>query len=61
MLTVRKAASRLGVSYGFVLELIRSGKIEAINISEGKCQKSYRISPQSLDDFIQRNKVKSVS
>lgn len=49
-------AERLDVSRSHVVELIRTGKLAAINISIGQ-RPEYRVHPDELDAFLERQKV----
>lgn len=49
-------AERLDVSRSHVVELIRAGKLAAIDISIGR-RPEYRIDPAELEAFLERQKV----
>lgn len=60
MFTVQEVSKRLGVSRKHVLDLIHSGQLKAINVSQGN-RPSYRVVPQSVDGYEERNLVKPAS
>lgn len=49
-------AERLDVSRSHVVELIRAGKLAAVNISIGQ-RPEYRIHPAELEAFLERQRV----
>jgi len=53
-LTVEQVADRLQVHWQTVLNYIKSGRLEALQLGKG-----YRISQKALDKFIKNNKYKN--
>lgn len=53
MLDTAQAAKRLGCSAAHVGNMIRSGKIAAINISHGGARPTWRIQEETLLEFMQ--------
>lgn len=51
-----EVAERLNVSRSHVNELVRTGKLEAVNISL-TARPLYRIAPAALDEYLKRQKV----
>lgn len=51
--TPKQVAKILNMDYTKTLLLIKSGEIEAFNISTGKINPRWRVSKTSLDNFIQ--------
>lgn len=45
-------ARTLGVTVGKVLEWVRSGKLRAVNLSEGSSRPRWKISPSDLEAFL---------
>lgn len=54
-LTVEQVADKLQVHWQTVLNYIKSGRLEALQLGKG-----YRISQKSLDEFIQKNQTKKI-
>lgn len=52
--TVSEVATKLKVRKGYVYELIYTGKLQAIRLSERR----FRITEQSLNDFIKQEQIK---
>ena len=55
--TVNEVAKSIGVSKGYVYELIYTGRLRAIRLSERR----FRISEESLQDFIRQEEGRVVS
>lgn len=51
-LTSNQVAEILNVSLRQVYYLIRTGKLKAFNVSEGKHRQHYRINQEDLDKFM---------
>lgn len=66
MLSIQEVRSIIGCSWRFVMELIRTGKLEAFDITgqtverESVNEKSHglRITPSSLRDYLNSTKLK---
>ncbi|MCT1607026.1 helix-turn-helix domain-containing protein [Nesterenkonia massiliensis] len=56
LLTIPDTAKALGSSRHYVYELIRTGKLAYIDLSNGSRPK-LRVDPRDLDEFIQSRKV----
>lgn len=52
--TPKEVAEARGVGVGKVLGWIRSGQLEAVNVSEGRLRPRWRISPDALAAFDYR-------
>lgn len=55
--TVSEVAKSIGVGKGYVYELIYTGRLKAIRLSERR----FRISEESLQDFIKQEEGRVVS
>ncbi|MER7623916.1 hypothetical protein [Streptomyces sp. NPDC126503] len=55
-MTTGQAGARIGATSNYVRELIRAGRIEAIDISTGT-RPSYRVSEESLAKFLRERIV----
>lgn len=53
LLTPSEISEILNINYRKVLELIKLGKLPAIQID-----RQFRINPKDFDDFLKKNKVK---
>lgn len=60
MFKVQEVANRFGVSRKYVMDLINSGQLRAINISQG-VRPRYRVDPESVASYEERNLVKPTS
>jgi excisionase family DNA binding protein len=57
-LTPPAVAEQLGIDADRVVRLIRSGEIEAVDVSNrGSRRPRFRISPQALEAFLNRRRV----
>jgi excisionase family DNA binding protein len=54
MLTTKEVAERLNVHPNTILNLIKSGVIQAVHVGD-----TYRIDPQDLDNYIQSHTTKA--
>jgi len=50
--TPRSLAEKLGVTLQFAQKLCASGRIKAVNLSEGKQRATYRVTEESLQEFL---------
>jgi hypothetical protein len=57
----KHVAKRLDVSAAHVLNLLHSGELEGIDVSDKGKKPDYRISPDSMAAFEQRRKVPSAA
>ena len=57
LLTVREVAEALSCSVTHVYNLVRNGEMEAKNIAGAGKRKSWRIPPDALDKFRNREEV----
>ncbi len=55
LLPVSTAATRLGVSYRTIYRMIDAGDLWAVNISRGVKVRRYRVSENSINDFLVKN------
>ena len=58
MLTLKEAASRLGVKSDHVTRLIERGELYAINVAIGRRKRCLRVSEKSINDFLNDRRVK---
>jgi excisionase family DNA binding protein len=56
-LTVSEAAGRLRVSNGQVRRLIAAGEISAVDVSSTGGRATWRVGPESLDQFVLRRQT----
>jgi len=59
LLTPEEVSRRLRVTSEQVRNLIRQGRISAVNVGAGKKRPLYRIRQQALDDFLDNSRQKS--
>jgi excisionase family DNA binding protein len=52
--TVTEVAEKLKVRKGYVYELIYTGRLQAVRLSERR----FRVTEQSLNDFIEQEQIK---
>ena len=57
MLTPPQVAKRLAVKSDKVRAWIRSGKLRALDVSEGAKRPRFRVAPDDLDDFLRSLQV----
>lgn len=50
-LTTGQAAARIGATSNYVRELIRTGRLQAIDISKG-ARPSFRVAEKSVEQFL---------
>lgn len=58
-LTTGEVAIRIGGTPQHVRELIKSGRLVAIDIAKGNCRPRFRISEESLADFLRQAIVRT--
>lgn len=58
-LTPEEVSRKLRVTAEQVRNLIRQGRISAVNVGTGKKRPLYRIRQQALDDFLDNSRQKS--
>jgi len=61
LLTPEEVSRRLRVTSEQVRNLIRRGRISAVNVGAGKKRPLYRIKQQVLDDFLENSRQRSQS
>lgn len=60
LLTIREVSDMLSAPPSSIRDLVRVGKLTAINLGTGK-RKSLRFEPQEVEAFIERSRTQAVS